>query len=292
MQKTLSISRPLNKTNSEWIRVPFGQSPLQQLAEFWRRRRLLAYLFSYGFSRLYGKTLLGTAWLFLRPGITVAGSVLAIGAVLGMSTGPVPLVIFILASFAPWLLFQRGLLMTTNSMGMFKALTRSFLFPRAMAHVAAIGPSVLVCLALIAVAALAMMYFVLTGGYVFQWGWHIAWMPVSLLMTALLVLGLSFFTAPLNAIAGDTRLALRYVLTLLMVISPTFYPMSRVQENLREYMWYNPLACILELYRWAWFHQEEPWWWHVWFSMGVIFFIFVSGWWFFSRCEQRAMESI
>jgi len=41
-------------------------------------------------------------------------------------------------------------------------------------------------------------------------------------------------------------------------------------------MWYNPLACILELYRWGLFHQEEPWWWHVWLSMGVIALLFFA----------------
>lgn len=288
-----ALSEPLiEPTSLEWVRVPSGQTPLQQLADFWRRRRLLADLFVYGFSRLYGKTFLGTTWLFLRPGIMVTASVLAIGKVLGMSTAPVPLMLFMIASFAPWLLFQRGLLFSTKSMAIFKSLTRCFLFPRTMAHIASIGPSLLVCAAMLVLSAAALMYFVLTGNYAFQWGWHLFWVPVSVLMTVLLTLGLSFFTAPLNAMAGDTRLVLRYVMTLLMVISPVFYPISRVTEQICEYMWYNPLACILELYRWGWFHQEEPSWWHVWLSMGAIFFVFVVGWWFFARCEQRALESI
>ena len=292
MQKTLTVSDLAHPVKYDWVRAPFGPSPLQQLADFWHRRRLLVFLFSYGFSRLYGKTMLGTAWLFLRPGIMVAGSVLVVGKMLGFDTAPVPLTAFILASFAPWLLFQRGLMMSTNSFGMFKSLSRSFLFPRTMAHIASIGPSILICLALLSVAILALLYFSLAGHYSFEFGLHLLWVPISILMTICLVLALSFFTAPLNAIAGDTKFVLRYVLTLMMVVSPVFYPISKLGEQFREYMWYNPLACILELYRWGLFHQEEPWWWHVWLSMGVIALLFFAGWWFFSFCEQRALEEI
>ena len=111
-------------------------------------------------------------------------------------------------------------------------------------------------------------------------------------MMMLLVWGLGFFAAPLNAMAADTRLTMRYVLTVLMILSPVFYPIATLNEEMRPYMWYNPIACILELYRWGLFHQHEPSWWHVWLAIAVVFFIFAAGWWFFLRCEQRALEEI
>jgi ABC-type polysaccharide/polyol phosphate export permease len=111
-------------------------------------------------------------------------------------------------------------------------------------------------------------------------------------MMTVLIWGLCFFTAPLNAMAADTRFVLRYVLSFLMILSPVFFPIVQLGEKLRSYMWYNPLASILELYRWGLFHQNEPVWWHIWLSMGAILAIFIVGWLFFARCEQRALEEI
>ena len=278
--------------DSVWVRAPYGPSPRRQLAEFWHRRELLGFLILYGLSRLYNRMLLGIAWLFIRPAIMVVGAVLVVGKIVGVSTAPVPLVLFILASFAPWLLLQRGMLMSTRSFSMYSALLNRFLFPRAMAHIAAIAPGVLIFLVVFAAVIVAAAYFAIAGLYEISIGWHTFWIPLAVLMMMFLIWGLSFFTAPLNAMAGDTRLALRYVLTALMIVSPVFYPIARLDDGLRSYMWYNPIACILELYRWGLFHQNEPSWWHIWLSCGVILAIFIAGWWFFALCEQRALENI
>jgi ABC-type polysaccharide/polyol phosphate export permease len=289
---TSGAELPGDAPDTVWVRAPYGQSPLQQLAEFWRRRGLLGFLISYGLSRLYNKALLGIAWLFIRPAIMVGGAVLVVGKMLGVSTAPVPLMLFILASFAPWLLFQRGMLMGARGFSLYRALMNRFLFPRIMAQVASIAPSCLVFLIVFAAAIVATFCFAITGAYVISIGWHMLWLPVALVMITFLIWGLSFFTAPLNAMAGDTVLTLRYILTVLMIVSPVFYPIVQLDEGLRSYMWYNPIACILELYRWGLFHQYEPLWWHIWLSWGLILATFMVGWWFFSRCEQKALEEI
>jgi ABC-type polysaccharide/polyol phosphate export permease len=290
---TVAESDPqVRSSPSVWVRAPYGPSPLQQLAEFWRRRELMGFLVSYGLGRLYSKTFLGKAWLFIRPAIMVGGAVFVVGKMLGVSTAPVPLVLFSLASFAPWLLFQRGLLMGARSFSVFKVLFANFLFPRIMAQMASIAPSFLIFLLVFAATLVAMAFFAITGAYAISLGLHMLWAPVAVIMTMMLVWGLCFFAAPLNAMAADTVYTLRYVLTVLMIASPVFYPLAQLDENVRAYMWYNPIACILELYRWGLFHRDEPSWWHIWLGLGMILALFVAGWWFFSRCEQKALDEI
>jgi ABC-type polysaccharide/polyol phosphate export permease len=101
------------------------------------------------------------------------------------------------------------------------------------------------------------------------------------------------FTSPLNALAGDTRFVVRFLITPLMIFSPVFYPIAQLEKSgFASYMWYSPLACILELYRWGMFHQHEPVWWHIWLSLAVISAIFVLGLCFFSLMEQRSLEEV
>jgi lipopolysaccharide transport system permease protein len=247
---------------------------------------------SFGVTRLYSKTILGMTWLFIRPAIMVGGAVLVVGKMLGVSTGQIPLVLFSLTSFAPFLLFQRGVLMGTRSFAMYKALLDRFLFPRAMAQIASIAPGLLIFVLVFVAAIVAMVYFAIAGIYVISIGWHTLWVPIAVLLMMILIWGLGFFSAPLNAMAADIRYTMRYLLTVAMIVSPVFYPIAQLNEGIRSYMWYNPLACILELYRWGLFHQNEPSWWHIWLSVGMILGIFVAGWSFFSWCEQRALDEI
>ena len=275
-----------------WVRAPYGQTPRQQLAELWRRRELAGFLLSYSLSQIYSNALLGLAWLFIRPAIMVGTAFFVVGKVLGVNTAPVPLLLFMLVSFAPWLFFQRGLLLCTNGFGMYSTLLKSFLFPRTMAQLASVAPSFLIFLFIFLISLAAITYFAIAGIYTPSFGWHILWVPVAVLMMAVLIWGITFFTAPLNSMARDVRLTLRYALTALMVVSPVFYPISHLNESVRSYMWYNPLACTLELYRWGLFHQNEPIWWHIFLSWGVIGGIFVSGWFFFALLERKAVEAM
>lgn len=275
-----------------WERAPYGQSPLQQLAEFWHRRNLLGFLISYGLGRMYSKTFLGMAWLFIRPGIMIGGAVLVVGKMLGVNTAPVPLTLFLLASFGPYLLFQRGILMGARSFSAYKSITSRFPFPRTMVQIASIGPSFVIYLVVLAASIVAAIGFAVAGVYTMGLGWYTLWAPFAILMNMFFIWGLSFFTAPLNAMAADVALTLRYVLTVIMIVSPVFYPMAQLAPDMQAYMWYNPLTSVLELYRWGLFHQNEPSWWHVWLCCGEILVILTVGWWFFSRCEQRALEEI
>ena len=273
-----------------WIRAPFGDTPAKQLAECWRRRALLGFLISYGLSKQYSKTYLGIAWLFIRPAIMIAGGVFVAGKMIGVSTAPIPLVLFSLASFAPYLLFQRGVLLGTRGFALYKSLITRFLFPRILAQLASISSAIIIFLLIFAVSLIALFYFAIMTDYKIDIGWHCLWVFYSILQLLLFIWGVCFFTAPLNAMAADTRLTLRYLITLAMIISPVFYPIQQLDENLREYMWFNPLACILELYRWGLFHQFEPSWWHVWLMSAFIPILFLSGCWFFARYEQKALD--
>jgi ABC-type polysaccharide/polyol phosphate export permease len=161
-----------------------------------------------------------------------------------------------------------------------------------MAQIASIAPTFLIFLLTFGVSIGYMLYLAIRGAYTIDIGWHTLWIPASIFLIVLLIWGVTFITAPLNAMARDTQLTLRYVLTVAMVVSPVFYPIAQLNEELRFYMWYNPIACVLELYRWGLFHQNEPSWWHVALSCGVIFGIFMVGWGFFVRCEQRALEEM
>jgi lipopolysaccharide transport system permease protein len=73
--------------------------------------------------------------------------------------------------------------------------------------------------------------------------------PIIFLPLAILSLGLSWILASLGVFIKDTSQAVGLLTTLLMFLSPVFYPISLVPEKFQPYIMLNPLTVIIEKVR-------------------------------------------
>jgi lipopolysaccharide transport system permease protein len=274
-----------------WEISPHRPSLLRQLPDIWQRRRLFVFLFRRSVVDLYAQTVLGMAWLVIRPGFTVVAFTLALGTVLGVSTAPIPHLLFSLVSFSIWIVFGRGLVYGTRSIQRNSRIMRQFYFPRIMVHIASIGPALAEGLVVTICAVIGLTYFVLIGTWQLQVGWHTLLVIPALLLLLLLLIGVSAVTAVMNSYVRDTRYAISYASGALMLITPVFYPVTAVPARFQVYMWLNPLTSIMEVFRWAVFHVHEPRWDLVAVGAGACILAFVVGVWVFIKWEASALDS-
>jgi lipopolysaccharide transport system permease protein len=275
-----------------WTIGPHRPGIIRQLSDIWRRRRLVAFFMRRAIVELHAQTILGVVWLIIRPGIMVVGATLVVGDVLGVSAGPVPLLLFSLTSFAAWLVFQRGLIYGTKSIVRNRKMLSRFYFPRIIIHVAAIAPALVEGAVVLACALVAMGYFAwIEGAWEFQIGWHTLLVIPCVLLLVLLMLGLTMVTSVLNSYARDTQYSVSYLSAALLLATPVFYPIMAVPEKWRTLMWLNPLSAILELFRWAIFHVDEPRWDFVGLSIVTTLLIAAFGLWFFVKWEVIALDA-
>lgn len=274
-----------------WTVSPHRQSFIKQLPDLWVRRSLFPFFIRRAIVDLYAQTILGVLWLVIRPLIMVIAATLVIGTMLGVSTQPVPQLLFSLMSFAPWLVFQRGLIFGTKSIRRNQRMMRQFYLPGVIMHVASAGPAVVQGLIVFACALIAMAYFVfVTHTWEVRFGWFTLLVIPSVVLIVVLMLAITMVTSVLNSYARDTQYSIRYVSSLLMFLSPVFYPLKAVPEHLQLYMQLNPLTPILEMFRWAIFHVDEPNWSFLALSICWIFLITVFSLWFFIRWEASALD--
>jgi ABC-2 type transport system permease protein len=74
-------------------------------------------------------------------------------------------------------------------------------------------------------------------------------LPVAVAIAAVLTLGMGLLLSPLAAFFSDTVELVGLLLTLLMYLTPIFYPMSIVPEHLRWIVEWNPLRAALDVFR-------------------------------------------
>lgn len=83
-------------------------------------------------------------------------------------------------------------------------------------------------------------------------------LPLVLLPLLLLTLGLSWIFASLGVYLRDLSQFLGVVVTVLMFLSPIFYPLSNIPEPYQVYLLMNPLTPVIEMTRQVLYIGELP----------------------------------
>ena len=78
-----------------------------------------------------------------------------------------------------------------------------------------------------------------------------------LALAFLFALAISFFTSIWGETARDIRFALGQLLSVWYLLTPVLYPLSQVPEEQRGWMLLNPLAIIVETFKWGLFGVGE-----------------------------------
>lgn len=90
--------------------------------------------------------------------------------------------------------------------------------------------------------------------------WTLIWLPVILLPFALLTMGFSWLLASIGVFVRDISQFIGLILTMLLFMSPIFYPASALPESIRDYLFLNPLTFIIEQARAVILYGQLPDW--------------------------------
>jgi len=261
-----------------------------QVRDSWRHRRLFPFFLFNAIRSAYQAAILGTGWLIIRPFIMAMIAVVVMRDMLGVSTAPIPYLLYVLVGFSLWIVFQRGMAWGTRSFQRNKALLSRFTFPPLLIHISALGPGLTEGTVVFTIATItAVVYMMIDPAFRIMLGWHtLAVIPAGLL-ALLLVIGVTSFTSVLNNMARDVWYTLRFVLMVWTFATPVYYPRSAVPAPYDEYMLYNPMTPIVELYRWGLFHTEPMRWDALAIAVGVIAVLLLFGLWVFAKLERRSL---
>jgi len=75
------------------------------------------------------------------------------------------------------------------------------------------------------------------------------WLPVIIMPFLLLIIGVSWFLAATGVFMRDINQLMNMLLTMLMFMSPIFYPLSALPEQLQGLLYLNPITLIVEQVR-------------------------------------------
>jgi len=251
-----------------------------RLGDLWLYRELLYFLTWRDVKVRYKQTFLGAAWAILQPLITMLIFTLLFGRLAGIKSDGVPYPAFAYAGLLIWIFFATAVTNSGNSVVSSANLITKIYFPRMIIPGAAVTAG-LVDLGLAFLIQIALMIY-----YHVHITSAILLVPVLVLLTAMLALGVGMWLSALNVKYRDIRYALPFLTQIWMFVSPVIYPASMVQGKLRLLLMINPLTGIIENFRVALFGQGNFDWKALGFSTVATSLILIFSAYSFRRMER------
>ena len=238
-------SVPLDRGQPVVIRPPkrwvgFG------LRELWRYHELLFFLALRDLKVRYKQTLLGITWAIVQPVMYMVVFTLFFGRVANLYTPKLPYALVTLSGAVIWLFFANSVQLAANSLVGNAALITKVYFPRLLGVFAPILAS-LVDLVLAFGVLLAVM-----AGYGYYPDPKRMWVVVPIVVLAVGVsVGVGAFLAAVNVKYRDVRYVVPFLLQLWLFASPVAYVTDNVHGGWRTLYYVNPMAGVVDGFRWA-----------------------------------------
>jgi lipopolysaccharide transport system permease protein len=256
------------------------------LGELWEYRELLYFLVWRDLKVRYKQTLIGVAWAIIQPVFTMIVFSIFFGRLAGLPSDGLPHPIFYYTALLPWTYFANALSQASNSMVAHQQVITKVYFARVLLPIAA----VLSGLADFAVATAIL--FVMMFAYGIVPTWKILWVLPLILLVIVTAVAVSLWLSALNALYRDVRYAVPFLLQFWMFASPVAYPASLVPEQWRWLYGINPMAGVIEGFRWALTGAGPgpgP---MMAVSVVVVLIVLVAGFFYFQRMERTVADVV
>ncbi len=216
-----------------------------KLNELWEYRELLYFLTWRDIKVRYKQTALGAAWAIIQPVFTMIVFSLFFGKLAKIPSDGIPYPIFSYAALVPWTFFANGLSQSSNSLVGSANLIKKVYFPRLAIPISTVL-SEAVDFALAFVVLMVMMFF-----YGITPTLNVFFLPLFLALALTTSLGVGLWLSAMNVQYRDVRYVVPFITQFWMFATPIAYPSSLLPQPWRTVYGINPMAGVVEGFRWA-----------------------------------------
>jgi lipopolysaccharide transport system permease protein len=206
--------------------------------------------------------------------------------VAGIDSEGIPYPVFAYSALVPWMYFANSLALASNSLVAQERLITKVYFPRVLVPASAVVAGLVdLGVAMLALVGLQLYYGILPGLAILA-------LPLLVLLAAATSLGIALWMSALNVQYRDVRYVVPFVVQFWLFATPIAYPSSVVPERWRALYGLNPMAGVVEGFRWALLGQPEPPWLLLVLSSAIVLLLVVGGLYYFRRMEQTFADVV
>jgi lipopolysaccharide transport system permease protein len=257
-----------------------------RLAELWHYRELLLFLAWRDVKVRYKQTALGVAWAVLQPLLGMVVFTIFFGRLAKVPSDGIPYPLFSYTALLAWQLFSYSLTESSNSVVASERLISKVYFPRLVIPMATILAG-LVDFAVAFILVIGMMLY-----YGVRPSWAIVTLPLFILLTIATALGVGLWLSALNVQYRDVRYTVPFIAQFWLFASPVAYSSTLVPSRWRAFYGLNPMAGVVEGFRWALLGKSPAPGAMLGISALVVAALLISGLYYYRRMEKTFADMV
>jgi homopolymeric O-antigen transport system permease protein len=256
------------------------------LRELWSYRELLYFLIWRDVKVRYKQTVLGVAWAVLQPLMTMVVFTLVFKKIASIPSDGLPYPIFAYTALLPWNLFAGALNRSSTSVVGQSNLISKVYFPRLIVPLSA-TVSGIVDFTIAFVILIGMMIW-----YGIAPTWGALSLPVFILLALSAAFSVGLWLSALNVKYRDVGHAIPFFVQLWLFASPVAYSVTMIPEKWQLLYSLNPMAGVIEAFRWALLGKQHPDFSVIAVSAVMVFVLLLGGLVYFKRTERTFADVV
>jgi lipopolysaccharide transport system permease protein len=226
--------------------------PSLDLRETWAYRELAYSLALRDFQLRYKQTAFGVAWAVIQPILAAVIFTLVFDRAAGLPSDGIPYPVFVLTGLVVWFYFSSALQTAALSMVDNAELVTKVYFPRLLNPLAAVLPGMVdLALSLCIVGVFIVVYSVAPAAAILL-------IPVWILAMLFVAFAAGVWLSALNVLYRDVRYTLVFLIQFWLFATPVIFPASIVHGGWQWVLFANPMAGVLEGFRWSLLDGPAP----------------------------------
>lgn len=261
-----------------WVAIDF--------AELWQYRELLIFYAIRDIKVRYKQTLLGAAWAILQPVMTMVVFSIFFGKLAGVPSDGLPYPVFAFCGLLPWQLFAFALTHSSNSLLQNAHMLTKVYFPRLIIPFASIIVGLIdFAIAFVVLIGIMLYYDIIPG-------WAVITLPLFVVLAIAAALSVGLWLSALNVKYRDVRYTIPFLAQIWLFVTPVAYSSSLVPPNWQAVFAVNPMAGVVEGFRWALLGKSAPPGAMLIVSLIATAMLFAGGLFYFARVEKTFPDII
>jgi lipopolysaccharide transport system permease protein len=256
------------------------------LGELWEYRELLYFLIWRDIKVRYKQTVLGAGWAIIQPMFTMLVFSLFFGKLAKVPSDGIPYPLFSYTALVPWTFFAQGLSQSSDSLVGSANLIKKIYFPRLAIPIGT------VCAGMVDFALAFSVLLVLGFWYGVHPTRHILWLPLFVVLALMTALGVGLWLSAFNVKYRDVKYVVPFFTQVWMFMTPIAYPSSLLSGKWRVIYGLNPMAGVVEAFRWALLGSNTAPSAMIGISCGAAVVLLVSGAYYFRRMEKTFADVV
>ncbi len=256
------------------------------MREVWAYRELLYFFVWRDLKVRYKQTVVGVSWVIIQPLLSMGVFTLFFGRLAKLPSDGLPYPVFYFAALVPWTYFSMAVTTATNVVVENQRVITKVYFPRIILPLS----SVVSGLVDFGIGFIVLLVMVL--GYGLRPGLQAIWLPFLLLLALATALGIGLWLSALNALYRDVKYVMPFLVQFWMLASPVAYPSSLVPVKWRWLYGLNPMAGVIEGFRWALTGHGQPPGALMMASAAAVVVLLGGGLVFFQRMEGKVVDLV